>query len=73
LADSVGILTSVALQHGVPLETLVKKLSYCRFEPSGWTANPRIKHASSIVDYIFRWLRAEFCSSEEFDTEAPHE
>jgi ribonucleoside-diphosphate reductase alpha chain len=58
--DTVGILTSIALQHGVPLETLAEKLAYVRFEPSGWTKNPKINHAHSIVDYVFRWLQSEF-------------
>ncbi len=56
LLDSVGILTSVALQFGVPLEALVRKFSHVRFEPSGWTKNPEIREATSIVDYICRWL-----------------
>jgi ribonucleoside-diphosphate reductase alpha chain len=60
LLDSIGILTSVSLQYGVPLEALVRKFSHCRFEPSGWTKNPDIREATSIVDYIFRWLGAKF-------------
>ena len=60
LLDAIGILASVSLQHGVPLEALVNKLSHCRFEPSGQTANPDITPASSIVDYIFRWLGRQF-------------
>ena len=60
LLDSIGILTSVSLQYGVPLETLVRKFSHCRFEPSGWTKNPEIEQATSIVDYIFRWLEVTF-------------
>lgn len=64
LLDCVGILTSVALQHGVPLKTLVDKLSYVRFEPSGLTKNPEVRTAHSIVDYVFRWLDARFLSAE---------
>ena len=60
LLDSIGILTSVSLQYGVPLEALVRKFSHCRFEPSGWTKNPDIRQATSIVDYIFRWLGVTF-------------
>lgn len=56
LLDCVGVLTSMALQHGVPLEQLAGKLSRVRFEPSGWTRNEAIPHAASVVDYIFRWL-----------------
>ena len=60
LLDSIGILTSVSLQYGVPLDAVVRKFSHCRFEPSGWTKNPEIGQAKSIVDYIFRWLGATF-------------
>src|SRR5204863_2043375 len=45
LMDTVGTLTSIALQYGVPLESLVKKFAYQRFEPSGFTKNPDIRHA----------------------------
>lgn len=61
LTDSIGILTSVALQHGVPLELLVAKFENTRFEPLGWTKNPQIREATSLMDYIFRWLRLETC------------
>jgi ribonucleoside-diphosphate reductase alpha chain len=63
LLDCIGILTSVALQHGVPLETLVDKFSFVRFEPSGWTKNPGVHNAHSIVDYVFRWLGGQFLES----------
>src|SRR6187551_1605919 len=60
LMDTVGTLTSIALQYGVPLESLVKKFAYQRFEPSGFTKNPDIRNATSITDYIFRWLACQF-------------
>jgi ribonucleoside-diphosphate reductase alpha chain len=60
LMDTVGTLTSIALQYGVPLESLVKKFAYQRFEPSGFTKNPDIRHATSIADYVFRWLGCQF-------------
>jgi len=60
LMDTVGTLTSIALQYGVPLESLVKKFAYQRFEPSGFTRSPHIRHATSITDYVFRWLACEF-------------
>ncbi len=56
LADTIGILTSLCLQHGVPIETLVHKLSNTRYEPAGHTNNPEISIATSLSDYIFRWL-----------------
>lgn len=60
LMDTVATLTSIALQYGVPLESLVKKFAYQRFEPSGFTKNPDIRNATSITDYIFRWLGCQF-------------
>jgi ribonucleoside-diphosphate reductase alpha chain len=60
LMDTVGTLTSIALQYGVPLESLIKKFAYQRFEPSGFTKNPDIRHATSITDYVFRWLGCQF-------------
>ncbi len=60
LMDSIGTLTSMALQYGVPLEALVKKFAHQRFEPSGFTKNPDIRNASSIIDYVFRWMACQF-------------
>ena len=56
LVDTIGVLTSLALQYGVPVEALAGKFEYMRFEPSGWTPNEEIHRAHSLVDYIFRWL-----------------
>ena len=50
----------MALQYGVPLESLVKKFAHQRFEPSGFTKNPEIRNASCITDYVFRWLGCQF-------------
>ena len=71
LMDTVGTLTSIALQYGVPLESLVKKFAYQRFEPSGYTKNPDIRNATSIADYIFRWLGCQFIKGYKEAT-APH-
>ncbi|HUE36964.1 MAG TPA: vitamin B12-dependent ribonucleotide reductase, partial [Candidatus Acidoferrum sp.] len=60
LMDTIGTLTSMSLQYGVPLETLLKKFAHQRFEPSGFTKNPEIRNASSIIDYVFRWLAFQF-------------
>src|SRR6476619_6852455 len=60
LMDTVGTLTSIALQYGVPLQSLVTKFAYQRFEPSGFTKNPDIRNATSITDYVFRWLACQF-------------
>ena len=55
---------SVGLQYGVPLETLVDKFSYMRFEPEGMTTNKEIPFAKSMPDYIMRWLASRFCDEE---------
>ena len=60
LMDSIGTLTSLAWQYGVPLEALVKKFAHQRFEPSGFTKNPEIRNAASITDYVFRWMALQF-------------
>jgi ribonucleoside-diphosphate reductase alpha chain len=60
LMDSIGTLTSLALQYGVPLEALLRKFAHQRFEPSGFTKNPEIRNAASIIDYVFRWLALQF-------------
>ncbi len=64
LMDAFATAISIALQYGVPLETLVNKFSHTRFEPSGFTKNPEIPIAKSITDYIFRWLASKFMSRE---------
>lgn len=65
LMDCIGTLTSIALQYGVPLQDLVNKFSHVRFEPSGWTTNEKVRNASSVVDYIFRWMATQFTVQEE--------
>jgi ribonucleoside-diphosphate reductase alpha chain len=60
LMDTIGALTSMALQYGVPLESLVRKFAHQRFEPSGFTKNPEIRNATSIADYVFRWMAHQF-------------
>jgi ribonucleoside-diphosphate reductase alpha chain len=56
MMNSFATAISIALQYGVPLETLVQKFSYMRFEPEGITGNPEIPFAKSMPDYIMRWL-----------------
>jgi len=60
MMDAFGTAISLSLQYGVPLEVLVNKFSHTRFEPMGYTPNPDIPIAKSIVDYIFRWLGLTF-------------
>jgi ribonucleoside-diphosphate reductase alpha chain len=60
LISSFAQAISIGLQHGVPLKLFCEKFAYTRFEPSGWSGNPDIRHASSVMDYIFRWLQLKF-------------
>jgi ribonucleoside-diphosphate reductase alpha chain len=65
LMECFGAVTSVGLQHGVPLWVLCSKLSHTRFEPSGWTGNAEIGYAKSLMDYIFRWIEMRFLSGKQ--------
>ncbi|MHB8509732.1 MAG: TSCPD domain-containing protein, partial [Candidatus Dormibacteria bacterium] len=67
IMDSFATMVSLSLQYGVPLEALVQKFAHVRFEPSGYTGNPEIPIAKSIVDYIFRWLASKFYDEESKD------
>jgi ribonucleoside-diphosphate reductase alpha chain len=65
LMDSFALTASIALQHGVPLKLLCEKFAHTRFEPQGWTSNPDIGYAKSIMDYIFRWLHLRFLTGQQ--------
>jgi len=65
LMDSFALAVSIALQHGVPLKLLCDKLKHTRFEPQGWSTHPEIGYASSIMDYIFRWLEMRFLTGQQ--------
>lgn len=65
LMDSFATAVSLALQHGVPLRVLCDKFSHTRFEPSGWSGNPKIGYAKSLMDYLFRWLELRFLKGEQ--------
>ena len=69
LMDTIATSISLALQYGVPLRVLVDRFSHMRFEPSGFTGNPNIPMAKSIVDYIFRWLGQKFSSDGDGPTD----
>ncbi|MGH7931861.1 MAG: vitamin B12-dependent ribonucleotide reductase, partial [Candidatus Binataceae bacterium] len=60
LMDAFATAISYALQYGVPLQFLVDKFAHMRFEPSGFSKNPQIPYAKSIIDYLFRWLASKF-------------
>jgi len=65
LMDSFALAVSIALQHGVPLKLFCDKFAHTRFEPSGWSNNPDIGFAKSIMDYIFRWLQIRFLTGQQ--------
>jgi len=65
LMDAFATVVSLALQHGVPLRVLCEKLSHMRFEPSGWSGNPKIGYAKSLMDYIARWLELRFLTGDQ--------
>ena len=60
LVECIGTLMSLALQYGVPLDVLVNKFSHTRFEPEGFTSDPNIKSATSVIDYVVRWMESQF-------------
>jgi ribonucleoside-diphosphate reductase alpha chain len=64
MMNSFATAISIALQYGVPLETLVRKFSHMRFDPEGITGNPEIPFAKSMPDYIMRWLASRFLDAE---------
>ncbi len=64
LMDTIATMTSIALQYGVPLRALVDKFSHTRFEPAGFTNNPQIPIAKSVMDYVFRYLGNRFLQEE---------
>jgi len=65
MMDAFATSVSLLFQYGVPLSHLVEKFGHMRFEPAGWTGNPEIGFAKSIVDYVFRWLGNRFLSEPE--------
>ena len=70
IMDAFALSVSISLQYGVPLRALVDKFVNSRFEPSGYTGNPEIRYAKSIVDYIGRWLGGKFISPDYLDNAA---
>jgi ribonucleoside-diphosphate reductase alpha chain len=60
LLHAVALLVSLALQHQVPLTKIVEKMKGIAFEPRGFTGDPAIPSATSIVDYVAQWLEKRF-------------
>ncbi len=67
MMNSFATAISISLQYGVPLETLVQKFCYMRFDPEGITSNPEIPFAKSMPDYIMRWLASRFLDTDAQD------
>jgi ribonucleoside-diphosphate reductase alpha chain len=72
--NNFAISVSLGLQYGVPLEEYVDAFLFTRFEPAGEVkGNDTIRHATSILDYIFRELavsylgRADLAHMDPFD------
>jgi len=70
IMDAFALSVSISLQYGVPLRALVDKFVNSRFEPSGYTGNPKIRYAKSVVDYLGRWLGGKFISPDYLDNDA---
>ncbi|HKD82348.1 MAG TPA: vitamin B12-dependent ribonucleotide reductase [Candidatus Angelobacter sp.] len=66
LMDSFAMAVSLALQHGVPIKLLCEKFTHTRFEPAGFTGNPEIPIAKSVMDYIFRWFEIRFVTGRQY-------
>jgi len=71
-ADAFSTVFSYALQYGVPLADLIEKLAYSSFEPSGFTKNPDVRFAKSVVDYVVRWMSARFLKKESDGDHSAH-
>jgi hypothetical protein len=67
LLDAFAVQTSIALQYNVPLDVMTGKFKHLRFEPAGITPNPAIRNASSVIDYLFKWLEMKFLPKEDAD------
>jgi ribonucleoside-diphosphate reductase alpha chain len=72
LMDSLATAVSMGLQSGVPLKAFCDKFSHTRFEPSGWTGSEQLGYATSLVDYIFRWLELRFLKGEQLSLYTDH-
>src|SRR3989344_4138312 len=65
LLDVIATMTSICLQSGVPLKTLVNKFKDMRFDPAGFTTNPEIPMAKSVVDYMFRYMGMKYLNASD--------
>lgn len=65
IGDAWATTVSIMLQYGVPLEDIVKSFMHVKFEPAGDTNDPDVPRASSVVDYVMRYLAAKFLTDEQ--------
>jgi len=63
LMDTIGILASLSLQYGVPLGSICTKLMETRFEPSGVTGDKSVPMCTSLIDYIFKWIKLYYITN----------
>jgi ribonucleoside-diphosphate reductase alpha chain len=69
-----AMLVSIALQYGVPLDTLVEQFVFTRFEPQGPVqGHDRVKFATSVIDYVFRALGVEYLKRDDLAHVSPEE
>ena len=68
LTDTIGVVISIALQYGVPLKAIIRKILHTKFEPSGFTANKKIRSATSIVDYLGKYLAENHMDQKDRDS-----
>lgn len=66
MLDAFAVAVSLGLQHGVPLQKYVDTLTFTRFEPAGLIDHPNIKMATSVIDYVFRFLGMEYLEKTDF-------
>lgn len=66
ILDQLGLAVSVGLQRGIPLEVYVNKFIHTKFPPDGFTENPEIPRASSVIDYMFRWIGGTFIDPDRY-------
>jgi ribonucleoside-diphosphate reductase alpha chain len=68
MANTLAVMVSMSLQHGVPLKKIVDKLKGMRFEPQGKTENRAIPWCKSLADYLGQWLELKFAEQIEKET-----
>lgn len=73
IVDAFATSMSYGLQHGASLDELVEKFKGIKFDPSGFTDDPDIPMADSIVDYVAKWLDKTFVKGGGVVTDLPEE